>query len=206
MKLSSLPIAAFAISILLASSSPVDAVDARPVTTADLAGKIICWGDGNIQAFSADGKTANRQFQDGAWSVGDKGVRIDFPGGGADVDIEIQPDGTFTNEWTDSGGTHKGTGNICKAKLLRYADVAGKKLCWSDGSWDTFSPDGKFIDSEDGEGTVNINGESAFSEWRFKKFDKVFKGKTVQLEDGTVVSTGSFPGNVYAVGTAVFCK
>ena len=45
MKLRYLPIPAFAISNLLVGSLPVHA---RPVTAADLSGKMICWGDGHI--------------------------------------------------------------------------------------------------------------------------------------------------------------
>src|SRR5271165_6775482 len=140
MKLRPLPLTAFAISVFLASAPAV----ARPVTAADLAGKMICWDDGNIQAFSADGKTANRKFQDGAWSVGADGVRIEVGGGGgANVDIEIQPDGTFTSEFTDSSGTHKGVGKICKGKPQRLADLAGKKICWEGGNVETDFPGGK---------------------------------------------------------------
>jgi len=144
MKHDALLLSAAAVSLLFTSASPAGA---RPVTTADLAGKIICWGDGNIQAFSADGKTANRQFQDGTWSVGANGVRIEAAGGGANVDIEIQPDGTFTSEFSASGGTHKGVGKFCKGKPQRSADLAGKKICWDGGVVETDFPGGKFITS-----------------------------------------------------------
>ena len=206
MKLPSLPIAAFAVSILLVSSSPVQA---RPVTAADLAGKMICWGDGNIQAFSADGKTANRQFQDGAWSVGANGVRIDVGSGGANVDIEIQPDGTFTSEWTDSGGTHKGVGKICKGKPQRLADLAGKKICWEGGNVETDFPGGKYIDSVDGEAMYYPNDDGVLSnyEWKLKKYDKAFKGVMQDdLDDGRVLYVGEWPGVDYGLAAGEYCK
>jgi hypothetical protein len=205
MKLPPLPITAFAISIFLVSAR----ADARPVTAADLGGKIICWGDGNIQAFSADGKTANRQLQDGTWSVGANGVRIEGAGGGANVDIEIQPDGTFTSEFSDSGGTHKGVGKICKGKPQRLADLAGKKICWDGGPVETDFPEGKFILSDDGEAIYYPNDEGVLSNYEYKvvKYDKVFKGVTQEdLDDGRVLYVGSWPGTDYGVSVGEYCK
>ena len=43
-------------------------------------------------------------------------------------------------------------------------------------------------------------------EWKYKKYDKVFKGSEVQLEDGRVVYTGSWPGADYGLSPGVFCK
>jgi hypothetical protein len=207
MKLSSLPIAAFAISILLVSSSPVDA---RPVTTADLADKMICWESGNVQAFSADGKTANRQFQDGTWSIGDKGVRVNWPGGGADVDFEIQSDGTYTSERKDSGGTtHKGAGKICKGKPQKLADLAGKKTCWDFGTVETDFPGGKFNTSDNGEGIYYPNDEGLLSNFTQKwfKYDKIFKGVVQEdLDDGRVLYVGEWPGADYGVSVGETCK
>jgi hypothetical protein len=206
MKLPSLTIAALAISILFASSLPVNA---RPVTTADLSGKIICWDGGVIQNFEADGKSADtRNYSDATWSVGPKGVRLDWSGGGADIDIEIQPDGTVTVEYTDDGGTHKRTGKMCKREPLHYADLEGKKLCYpgQDGQVETYFPGGKFINSVDGEGVLNFNGDNGLVEWKFKKYDKVFKGKFGRLEDGTLLYTGSWAGTDYGLADAVFCK
>jgi hypothetical protein len=202
MKLQSLSGAAFAISILLASSSPILA---RPVTTADLSGKMICWSGGVIQSFEADGKTATSKFADGAWSVGANGVRVDFPDGGVNVDIEIQPDGTFTSEYTAGGATQKGTGKICTGRPLSYADVEGKKLCWDGGDVETYFPEGKFINSSDGEGIIKFS-QDGILEWNFKKYNKAFRGKEEQLEDGTVVYTGSWAGIDYGLTRAVFCK
>jgi len=211
MKLQPLPVTVFAISVLLASSLPAHA---RPVTTADLSGKMICWSSGVVQSFEADGKSAaSGKYADGVWSVSANGVRLDFPGGGANVDMEIQPDGTFTSEFTDSGGTHKGAGNICKTKPpIPYADaLVGKKLCWDGGDVETFfacvASACPFINSVDGEGIGYINSDGFSSgAWKFKKFDEVFKGTGVQLEDGRVVYTGSEPGVDYGLSTAVFCK
>ena len=107
MTLQSLSVAAFAVSVLLVSLP----ADARPVTTADLSGKMICWSDGHIQTFEADGKSASPQYTDGKWSVSANGVRIDVAsGGGANVDIEIQPDGTFTCEATNGRCDPEGSG------------------------------------------------------------------------------------------------
>ena len=161
MKLRTLPIPAFAISILLAGSLPVHA---RPVTAADLSDKMICWGDGHIQSFEADGRTASSDYTDGKWSVGAKGVRIDgASGGGANVDMEIQPDGTLTFEVAIGGETHKGTGKICKGKPMSWADVEGKKTCWEGGDVETDFPGGKFINSVQGEGINYLNNEGSLS-------------------------------------------
>jgi hypothetical protein len=205
MKLSSLPIAAFAISIFLASSSPVDA---RPVTAADLSGNMICWSNGHIQSFEADGRSAGADYADGKWSVDANGVRIDVSsGGGANVDMEIQPDGTFTFEAKNGGETKKGTGKVCKTKPYYYADAVGKKLCWDGGDVETDYPGGKFVDSVEGEAIVyNVEGDLSNFEWKYNKYDKVFKGKQLQLEDGRVVYRGSGPGVDYCLGVAVFCK
>jgi hypothetical protein len=204
MKLPSLPITAFTISILFVSSSPVLA---RPVTTADLSGKMICWSNGVIQSFEADGKSASSQYADGAWSIGGNGVRSEFPGGGgAIVDMEIQPDGTFTFEVTNGGETQKGTAKICKTKPLHYADLVGKKLCLQFGNVLSFSSDGKAIDSVEGEGNVYPEDASSNFEWKLKKYDKVFKGKEQQLEDGRVVYVGSRPGADYGLHAGEFCK
>jgi hypothetical protein len=205
----SLPISALAISIVLALSLPACA---RPVTAADLAGKIICWADGSVQAFSADGKTANRQFGDGAWSVGANGVRIDFPSGGAgsvEIEIEIQLDGTFAAEYSDSLGTHKGTGKICKGKPQRVADLAGKKICWDGNIVETDFPGGKFATSDSGEAIYYPNDEGVLSNFgaKWAKFDKIFKGVIQEdLDDGRVLFVGEVPGVDYALGIGEYCK
>ena len=203
MKLQSLSVPAFTISILFGSSLPAHA---RPVTPADLSGKMICWSGGVVQTFEADGNTGRSPYGSGTWSVGANGVRIELTdAGGANFDIEIQSDGTFTSEYVDGGATHKGTGKICQGKPLSYADLEGKKLCWFGGDVETYFPAGKFVNSNDGEGTINFGQDGSF-EWSLKKYNKVFKGRELQLEDGTVVYTGSMQGVEYGLVTAEFCK
>lgn len=179
MTLQSLSAAAFAISIFLVSAP----ADARPVTAADVAGKMICWNGGDVQAFSADGKTAqSNKFADGKWSVGADGVRIEFAGTSANVDIEIQPDGTFTFEATNGGVPQKGAGKICQ---------------------------GKFITSTDGEAIYYPNNEGVLSsyEWKYTKYDKIFKGVTQEdLDDGGVLYVGEWPGADYGVSAGEYCN
>ena len=165
MKFQSLSLPAFAVSIFVVSAP----ADARPVTTADLSGKMICWSGGVIQTFEADGKTGSSQYFSGTWSVGANGVRIDWTDGGANLDIEIQSDGTFTSEIVGSGGSQKGTGKTCQGKLLSYADVEGKKLCWVGGETETYFPGGRFINSSDGEGVISTTKDNAFREWKLKE-------------------------------------
>jgi hypothetical protein len=175
-----------------------------------LAGTIICWDDGGVQAFSADGKTANRQFQDGTWSIGDKGVRVNWPGGGAIVDIEIQPDVTFTSEYKDSDGTtHKGVGKICKGKPLKLAELAGKKSCWDGNSVETDFPGGKFNLDAFGDGIYYPNDEGLLSNigQKFSRFDKIFKGVIEEeLDDGRLLYVGEWPGTDYGVSIGGYCK
>ena len=207
MKHDALLMSAAAVVILFTSASPADA---RPVTAADLAEKIICWDDGGVQAFSVDGKTASRQFANGKWSVGANGVRVDLPdGGGANIDFEIHPDGTFAYQYSDIGGTHKGSGKICKGKPQRLADLAGKKICWGGNIVETDYPGGKEIDSEIGEGIYLPNDEGVLSNFtqKFAKYDEVFKGVILEdLDDGRVSFVGAAPGYDYGLGVGEYCK
>lgn len=133
MKLQSLSVAAFAVSILVSGSLRAHA---RPVTTADLSGKMICWSNGHIQSFEADGKSAGSDYTDGTWSIGANGVEIDVAsGGGANVDIEIQPDGTFTFEAMNGGATQRGAGKSVRESrfnmpMLKARNCAGMAETW----------------------------------------------------------------------------
>lgn len=49
-----------------------------------------------------------------------------------------------------------------QAKPVTVADLSGKKFCWNDGGTETYSSDGKYSSTHDGEGTwtVTSNGVS----------------------------------------------
>jgi hypothetical protein len=197
---------AAAISLLFISSGPAAAA---PATSADLAGKMICWADGNIQAFSVDGRAASRKFTDGKWSVGAHGVRIQVGDFDAEIDFEIQADGTITSEYADKRGNHKGVGKFCKGKPQKLSDLAGKKLCWDGDVVETDFPGGKFDTSDNGDGMYLPNAEGVLSNFgeKYSRFDKVFKGVTQEdLDDGRVVYIGEWPGTDYGVTTAQYCK
>ena len=168
MKLQSLSVAAFAVSLLLAGSLPAHA---RPVTAADLSGKIICWSDGHIHRsrLTAGPRALITQTANGRSAP--SGVRIDVAsGGGANVDMEVQPDGTFTIEAANGGETHKGTGKICQGKPISWADVEGKKTCWEGGDVETDFPGENLSIASRGRGLTILTMKALYQifEWKYR--------------------------------------
>lgn len=204
MKHAALLIGAATVSLLTAPA------DARPVTTADLAGKIICSDDGNVQAFSVDGKTANRQFADGRWSVGPNGFEVKANDVRINVDFEIQPDGTYTAEYKDIGGTtHKSAGRACQGKPQKVADLAGKKQCWDGDTVETDLPGGQFSTNDSGDGIYYPNDDGLLSNFTLKwfKYEKIFKGVVQEdLDDGRVLYVGEWPGADFGLVVGEYCK
>jgi hypothetical protein len=49
---------------------------ARPVTSADLSGKKICWNTGDVENYYAGGKYSSPSWGDGTWVVTAAGVEI----------------------------------------------------------------------------------------------------------------------------------
>lgn len=81
---------------------------ASPVTAKDLSGRKICWDYGNISTFGPKGKYSSPLVGDGTWSVTSVGIQISTPHFTGIMDIDKQPDGTFTSR------LEKGSGKYCK--------------------------------------------------------------------------------------------
>ncbi len=81
---------------------------ASPVTAKDLSGRKICWDYGNVSTFGPGGKYSSPLVGDGTWSVTSIGIQIATPHFTGIMDIDKQPDGTFTSR------LEKGSGKYCK--------------------------------------------------------------------------------------------
>jgi hypothetical protein len=95
----------FAAGLVLASALLSSAL-AEPATTEDLSGKKICWENGNISSFSADGKYSSPRLGNGTWVATAKGVEIHTPDMGVILDVDKQPDGTFKSRMENSVGKY----------------------------------------------------------------------------------------------------
>ncbi len=73
----------------------ISAALAAPVTSADFAGKKICWGGGSISSYRAGGKYSNNLTGEGTWSMTKGGVRIHTDRYDYVANIQKLPDGTF---------------------------------------------------------------------------------------------------------------
>jgi len=81
---------------------------ASPVTAKDLSGKKICWDYGNVSTFGPGGKYSSPLVGEGTWSVTSVGIQIATSHFTGIMDIDKQPDGTFTSH------LEKGSGKYCK--------------------------------------------------------------------------------------------
>ena len=79
---------------------------AEMATTADLSGRKICWDNGNISSFFADGKYSSPVLGNGTWSATTKGVEIHADAGGVLLDVDKQPDGTFKSRVEHASGKY----------------------------------------------------------------------------------------------------
>jgi hypothetical protein len=91
---------------------------ARPVTTADLSGKTICWsgtmsGD-DFATYLPGGKIVSGKFGEGTWQVTEAGVIIIHKYNFV-ADMQILPDGTITSATEGWGRTFLQRGHYCKA-------------------------------------------------------------------------------------------
>jgi hypothetical protein len=81
---------AFATALGMATVVPLAAV-ARPVTTADLSGKRICWNNGDKQSYLPGGGFSSTRWGKGTWRVTAHGVQIHaHPGGNSLADIRLR--------------------------------------------------------------------------------------------------------------------
>jgi len=95
---------------------------ARPVTSADLSGKKICWNDGDVQTYYAGGKYSSTGEGNGTWAVTGAGFEVKAQNATWAADIERLADGTFTSDiagpgWSATaapGSSQHYTGHYCK--------------------------------------------------------------------------------------------
>jgi hypothetical protein len=84
--------------------------DGRPVTAADLSGKTICWGRGNIVTYHADGREENNHGGHSIWSVPEPGLvkfRYRY------APMVVLPDGRFqVHRWLGVSGGSLTTADI----------------------------------------------------------------------------------------------
>ena len=86
---------------------------ARPVTSADLSGKTICWDDGTKETYQPGGKTSQTFWGEGTWRVTSVGVE---KRGKIYMNIwavQILGDGTLTAAADFSGVGVYRTGHYC---------------------------------------------------------------------------------------------
>jgi hypothetical protein len=81
---------------------------ARPVTTKDLAGRTICYNNGERATYFRDGKYESSSIGKGTWTVTSVGVQLHAEHFSGNLDFEIQPDKSI------SIAAYSMTGNDCK--------------------------------------------------------------------------------------------
>jgi len=73
---------------------------ARPMVKADLDGKSVCWPDGTVEKYTADGKWTSSAEGPGTWWFDDKGRYLwtlqEYPAVTFTGDVQINDDGTKT--------------------------------------------------------------------------------------------------------------
>jgi hypothetical protein len=65
---------------------------AKPVTTKDLAGRTICYNNGEKATYSGGGKYESNKIGNGTWRVTSGGVQLNAERFTGVIDFEIQPD------------------------------------------------------------------------------------------------------------------
>jgi hypothetical protein len=86
---------------------------ARPVTTADLSGKTICWDGGFVKTFYPGGKSSETGYGEGTWRVTSAGVEMSTKSFKNIFDVQILDDGTLTSDTDFGGRNYHGTGHYC---------------------------------------------------------------------------------------------
>jgi hypothetical protein len=102
---SHLPPLGLALAFLLA---PVYSAMARPATAKDLAGRTICFDNGEKPTYTRDGKWENNWHGIGAWKVTPAGVEIRSDTFSGVLRVEMRNDGTILDT------TYNIAGKFCK--------------------------------------------------------------------------------------------
>jgi hypothetical protein len=100
-----LPPLGLALTFLLTS---ICSATARPVTTEDLAGRTICWDNGEKSTYTRDGKWENDRHGSGTWKVTPAGVEIHSETFGGVLSVEMRDDGTVLD------ATYNIAGKFCE--------------------------------------------------------------------------------------------
>ncbi len=69
---------------------------ARPATVKDLAGRTICYNNGEKATYFRDGKYQNNLIGKGTWTVTSAGVQLHAERFSGLLDFEIQPDNSIS--------------------------------------------------------------------------------------------------------------
>jgi hypothetical protein len=77
----------------------------KPVTTADLAGRTICYNNGEKATYYSDGRYENNVIGNGTWSVTSTGVDLETDSLKAIIAIEIMADGIVSIPRAGMSGT-----------------------------------------------------------------------------------------------------
>jgi hypothetical protein len=72
-------------------------MNGKPVTAKDFAGKTICWSNGRVAKYGADGSFANNAGTETRWSVPEAGVLV--VGIRGHYQAEVQQDGQVHLHW-----------------------------------------------------------------------------------------------------------
>ena len=83
------------VAAVIVSAAYLPPAQATPVTSADFAGKKICWGGGSISSYGHGGKYSNNLTGEGTWSMTKGGVHIHTDRYDYVANIQKLPDGTF---------------------------------------------------------------------------------------------------------------
>jgi hypothetical protein len=78
---------------------------AKPATTADLAGRTICYSNGEKATYHSDGRYENNVIGNGTWRVTSSGVDLETDSLKAVIAIEILTDGTISIPRAGMSGT-----------------------------------------------------------------------------------------------------
>lgn len=90
----------------------LSAASAAGVSSADLSGKKICWGNGSVSSYGPGGKYSNTMTGDGTWSLSGSHLHIHTASYDYVVTVQKAPDGTFQAE--NTAANLKTTGKYCQ--------------------------------------------------------------------------------------------
>lgn len=94
------------------SLTSLAAANAAPVTSADLAGKKICWNNGSVSSYGAGGSYSNNMTGNGTWSMAGGGVHIHTDRYDYVATMQKSADGTF--HANIAAANIKSTGKYCQ--------------------------------------------------------------------------------------------